>query len=170
MQYVYNSKRPTMKLNMKPSFKAWNQLKSLGAKSIIVQGDSQLIIGQVNGTYEVKEEQMKRYLSKVKHCIKSFKTTKFHQIPRQENMEADNLARATSTDVIPNEQIKVQYIPSIDIPDIQQKGEDANWITPIVSYLKDGLLPEGKEEAQKLRVIVAKFVLMDEMLYKRSFS
>ena len=29
--------------------------KSLGAESVIVQGDSQLIIGQVNGTCEAKE-------------------------------------------------------------------------------------------------------------------
>jgi len=40
--------------------------KSLGVDSIVVQGDSQLVIGQVNGTCEVKEEQMKRYLVKVK--------------------------------------------------------------------------------------------------------
>ena len=40
--------------------------KSLGADSIIVQGDLQLVIDQVNGTCEVKEEQMKRYLDKVK--------------------------------------------------------------------------------------------------------
>ena len=30
--------------------------KSLGAESILVQGDSQLVIGQVNGMYEAKEE------------------------------------------------------------------------------------------------------------------
>ena len=30
--------------------------KSLGAESVLVQGDSQLVIGQVNGTYEAKEE------------------------------------------------------------------------------------------------------------------
>ena len=40
--------------------------KSLGADSVIVQGDLQLVIGQVNGTCEVQEEQMKRYLDKVK--------------------------------------------------------------------------------------------------------
>ena len=40
--------------------------KSLGADSVIVQGDLQLVIGQVDGTCEVKEEQMKRYLDKVK--------------------------------------------------------------------------------------------------------
>ena len=43
-------------------------------------------------------------------------------------------------------------------------------MTPIVSYLKDGKLPEGKDEARKLRVRVAKYVLMDEVLYKRGFS
>ena len=30
--------------------------KSLGADSVLVQGDSQLVIGQVNGTCETKEE------------------------------------------------------------------------------------------------------------------
>ena len=36
--------------------------KSIGAKSLIVQADSQLIIGQVKGHYEVKEERMQKYL------------------------------------------------------------------------------------------------------------
>ena len=43
-------------------------------------------------------------------------------------------------------------------------------MTPIVSYLKDGKLPEGKDEARKLRVKAARYVLMDEVLYKRVFS
>ena len=41
---------------------------------------------------------------------------------------------------------------------------------PIVSYHKDRLLPEDKEQDRKLRIKVAKFVLMDEVLYKRSIS
>ena len=43
-------------------------------------------------------------------------------------------------------------------------------MTPIVSYLKDGKLPEGKDEARKLRVRAARYVLMDEVLYKKDFS
>ena len=39
-----------------------------------------------------------------------------------------------------------------------------------MSYLKDGVLPEDKEEARKLRVKAARFVLMDEVLYIRDFS
>ena len=40
--------------------------KPLGAKLVVVQGDSPLTINQVNGMYKVKEARMKKYLSKVK--------------------------------------------------------------------------------------------------------
>ena len=53
---------------------------------------------------------------------------------------------------------------------MHQIDGEAKWTTPIISYLKGGLLPEDEEEAGKLRVRVAKIVLMDEVLYKRSFS
>ena len=43
-------------------------------------------------------------------------------------------------------------------------------MTPIVSSLKDERLPEGKDEARKLRVRSARYILMDEVLYKRGFS
>ena len=39
-----------------------------------------------------------------------------------------------------------------------------------MSYLKNKFLPMDREKARKLRVSVEKFVLMDEVLYKRSFS
>ena len=39
--------------------------KSIEAKSILILGDSQLVMGQVNGTYEAKEERMKKYLENI---------------------------------------------------------------------------------------------------------
>jgi len=62
-------------------------------------------------------------------------------------MEANSLARVASADDIMNEQIKVLYIPSIDVPEVQQINREANWITPIASYLKNGQLPEDKVKA-----------------------
>ena len=41
---------------------------------------------------------MKRYLEKVKQCIKGFTTTQFQQIPREENTKADVLAKTASLD------------------------------------------------------------------------
>ena len=61
-------------------------------------------------------------------------------------------------------------MPSIDLPEIQQIESEEKWMTPIVAYLKDERLPEEKDKARKLRIRSARYVLMDKVLYKRSFS
>ena len=43
-------------------------------------------------------------------------------------------------------------------------------MTPIVAYLKDGRLLEDRDKAKMLKVRVAKYVLIDNVLYKRDFS
>ena len=65
---------------------------------------------------------------------------------------------------------KVQYLPSIDIPGVLQVQNEGSWMAPIISYLKDGILLEGKDEARKLRVRLARYVLLNDALYKRDFS
>ena len=120
-------------------------VKSVGAKSILILGDSQLIMGQINGTYEAKEGQMKKYLEKMSRLVKKFKEADFVQIPREENMEADTLAKEASATRTTDKFDEVQYIPSIDLLEMQQIENEENWITPIVSYLKD-------DEARKLRL------------------
>ena len=144
--------------------------KSLGVESVLVQGDSQLFIGQVNETCEAKEERMKKYLNKVRRLIKKFSEAHFVQISREENMEADTLAKEALVSELMNEFDEIQYMPSIDLPEVQQIGGDENWMTPIVGYLKEGKLPQGRDEARKLRIKSAKYVLMDELLYNRGFS
>ena len=46
----------------------------------------------------------------------------------------------------------------------------ANWTTPIVAYLKNGTLLEDRDESRRLKVTVARFVLIADVLYKRGFS
>ena len=83
-------------------------------------------MGQVNGTCEAKEERMKKYLEKVLQLVKKFKETNFVQIPREENMEADALAKEALADQPMNEFDEVQYIPSIDIPKVLQVQNEGN--------------------------------------------
>ena len=113
---------------------------------------------------------MKKYLRKVKQCIKGFTIAQFQQIQKEDNVEAEILSKTASADDIMSDQIKIQYIPSIDVLEVHQRDGVYNWTTSIVSYLKDGLLPKDKEEARKLRVKATRFVLMDKVLYKRGFS
>ncbi|XP_030963996.1 uncharacterized protein LOC115985174 [Quercus lobata] len=132
-------------------FKGLELAKSVEAKSIFVLGDSQLVMGQVNGMYEAKEERMRKYLSRVMCLMKRFEKAKFVQIPREENVEADTIAKEASASEFIDKSDQIQYMPSIDIPEVQQ-------------------LPEEKDEARKLRVRSARYLLLNEVLYKRGFS
>ena len=92
--------------------------KSLGAESVLVQGDSQLVMGQVNGTYEAKEERMKRYLNKVRRLIKKFSEAHFVQVSREKNMEANTLAKEASVNELMDEFDEIQYMLSIDLLEV----------------------------------------------------
>ena len=59
---------------------------------------------------------------------------------------------------------------SIDSSEVQEIGSESNWTTTITSYLKDGILPDEKEVVRKLKVQAARFILIKDVLYKRSFS
>ena len=43
-------------------------------------------------------------------------------------------------------------------------------MTPIVSFLWDGHLPQDADEAKKIRKRAARFTILNNVLYKRGFS
>ena len=55
--------------------------KAIGAKNIIIQADSQLIVGQVKGDYEAKEERLHKYLKIIQRLSQHFDSLDFVQIP-----------------------------------------------------------------------------------------
>ena len=146
--------------------------KAAGAASVVIYCDSQVVANQVNGDYECKGERMKRYLDQVRARIDDLEA-KIIQIPRGENEHADHLAKAASAEhmIIPGNVLSfVQLSLLIDSGDMQEIGSESNWTIPIVSYLKNGVLPDGKEATRKLKVQAARFVLLIDVLYKRGFS
>ena len=76
--------------------------RALGAEKIVLKSDSQLVIGQVRGDFEAKERRMQKYLKLVNQLVSIFLHTEFVQIPRDQNIEADKVARSASTDNLGN--------------------------------------------------------------------
>ena len=47
---------------------------------------------------------------------------------------------------------------------------ERNWTTPLISYLRTGVLLDGKDATRKLKVQASRFTLIKDVLYKRGFS
>ena len=92
----------------------------------------------MNGIYEAKEERMRKYLSRIMRLMKRFEEANFVQVPREENVEVDTITKEALANESMDEFDEIQYMPSIDILEVQQVESRGNWMTPIVSYLKDG--------------------------------
>ena len=73
-------------------------VQRMGGKSIKLFSDSRLVIGQVKGEFEAKDERMRGYLSQVKIMQAKFESFSLLHIPRSGNAHADSLAMlATSS-------------------------------------------------------------------------
>ncbi|KAK8948574.1 hypothetical protein KSP39_PZI005171 [Platanthera zijinensis] len=88
-------------------------------KGLIVYSDSQLIVSQVEGDYEVKNEQLAQYLSLVKSLLLRIPQGQILHIPREQNSRADALSKlATSPSQYQSRRHRVEEIifPSIQGP------------------------------------------------------
>ena len=72
--------------------------RALGIKHLLVQNDSKLVIRQINGDYEAKEERMQKYLKLTKHLIQEFEEVVFEQVPRSQNTAADEISTLASSE------------------------------------------------------------------------
>lgn len=60
---------------------------------IEVRADSELVVKQLNGEYQIKEEGLHPYFIKLWNMqVKDFPKIKFTHVPREQNTEADALA------------------------------------------------------------------------------
>ena len=73
-------------------------VQRMGGKSVEVFSDSRLIVSQVQGEFEAKDERMQGYLTLVKSLQSKFEHFNLQHIPRSGNTHADSLATlATSS-------------------------------------------------------------------------
>ena len=67
--------------------------------------------------------------------------------------------------------MEVQKRPSIEeFHTFAVQSKNNNWMTPILSFLRDGQLLANVEEARKVRKRVARFTILNDAMYKRGFS
>jgi ribonuclease HI len=71
-------------------------LKEAKVISVEIFGDSELVIKQLNGQYECRNDILRNYYEECKEILKSFQLVILQHIPRENNGEANWLAQSAS--------------------------------------------------------------------------
>ncbi|KAL2245842.1 UNVERIFIED_CONTAM: Transposon Tf2-11 polyprotein [Sesamum indicum] len=135
-----------------------------GARKITIYSDSQLVVNQIQRSFETRDEKMAKYSLRAKNLLEKFEEASIVQVSRTENVVADQLVKLVSSmAAIRNRKITFLSIMCVDsIP--------PSWKEDIVRFLTNRAVPENQKEAKVLRGKASRFVMVDGELYKRGFS
>ncbi|KAM2850578.1 hypothetical protein PS2_026816 [Malus domestica] len=146
--------------------------KHLGVKQIDIFSDSQLVVNQVTNNFDAKDSSMAAYLAQTRLLLKHFHY-QITQVPRAANSHADALARLASAveDKI-GRKIHVELLaaPSTMVAEVCNLQQGDSWITPIYKFLAHGTLPNDKVQAKQIRYKSARYLIINDQLYKRGFT
>ena len=104
-----------------------------------------------------RDERMQWYLNQVRFIQSKFESFNLHHIPRSGNTYTDSLATLASS--LAQSLPRVILVEDLHKPTeikgmaahIQQVGVGSSWMDPIISFLKENILPSDKLEAEKIR-------------------
>ena len=113
-----------------------NLAHSLEIDQLEVYSDSQLVVRQIEDTYEAKSERMILYLKRVWDLMKNFVLVQVRHIPRTENSPVDALAKlATASQEDLSSLTPVEYLveSSIDLCGVEVAPieSEPSWMDPI---------------------------------------
>ncbi|XP_075659222.1 uncharacterized protein LOC142629123 [Castanea sativa] len=152
-------------------------VRHLGGKVVRVFCDSRLVVGQVNGEFEAKDERMKSYLKRVQGVLGLFDSFKVQQVLRGHNSHADSLAMlATSLGsklprMVMVEDLLSSSLTSISAVRVHSVHVGPSWMDLIIAFLQHGILPEDGKMAEKVRRSAPRYWLSEEQkLYRRSYA
>jgi ribonuclease HI len=76
------------------------EAQRMGIREVEVYLDSELVVNQINGLYRVRDAQLKALEGEVRRWLGRFVRWVISYIPREENREADRLAREAVRDKV----------------------------------------------------------------------
>ena len=130
-----------------------------------VCSDSQLVVRQIDDSYEAKGEKMILYLKKVREFLKKFVLVQVRHVLRMENSRVDALAKlATTSQGDLDRRVSVEHLmePLVNVnsDEVLPVMTVSSWMDPIWDYLLNGTLPSDLKEASKLRSRSARFFIL----------
>jgi ribonuclease HI len=135
-------------------------LKEAKTISVEIYGDSELVIKQLNGQYECRNDILRNYYEECKEILKSFQLVILQHIPREHNEEANRLAQSASG------YRESQEVFAKEVCAFGSDLAEDYWRKEIIDYLEK----PSRKDSRKLRYKAIKFVLLDGHLFYKSLD
>lgn len=148
---------------------------SMKATNVELCTDSQLVANQYRGEYEARGPSLVEYLNVMKGLTSKLQGFTIQQIPREENAQADALARLGSSSLQDlTRSVFVEVLPKktteCTSEHVYQISPRSPWIEEIVNFKTTGQLPTDKASSRKIKMAAARYSLIDGELYRRSHT
>ena len=106
------------------------------ADQLEVSSDSQLVVKQIEDSYEARGENMILYLKKVRELLKKFLRVQVKHVPRVENSQADALAKlVTASQEDLDRLIPIEHLPKpsvrVNNGEVSPVMSEPSWMDPI---------------------------------------
>ncbi|XP_070020849.1 uncharacterized protein [Nicotiana sylvestris] len=146
--------------------------------------DSQLVVNQLLGSYEVKKSELRLYHDYAKKLMGWLGDVTIQHVQRKENKKADALAALASFLTLPDQvQVTVCQKWVVPLPNeaegeekelkhlvVVSKVEKEEWRQPIIDYLCYGILSENPQRITEICHRAPRFLYYKDTLYRRSFE
>ncbi|XP_075515413.1 uncharacterized protein LOC142550056 [Primulina tabacum] len=125
----------------------------------------------IKGVYEAKDDRMLKYLQLIKAQSEVFMDWSIEQIPREENNKADALAKMAAS-LLEASTREVLHIFRLVLSSKEEilPAPEYSWMTPLIKFIINNELPKDKARAQKIKRKALRFVLLNNVLYRRLFQ
>jgi hypothetical protein len=132
--------------------------------------DSKVIQGHIEKENEARNPVLRKYLEKVREMERHFKGYSVQHIPRDDNNEADKLAKAAARNQELPLDVSLEIIrkPSIKEPRPKTVNvvETPDWRAEIMAYLRGHYEPQDELEEKKLKQRARGYAVENGKLYK----
>ncbi len=71
--------------------RALERASELGGQHLVIRSDSELLVKQMNGVYQVKNEQLRALHQQARRLLEPFASVSIRHVPRAQNSHADRL-------------------------------------------------------------------------------
>ncbi|XP_078158896.1 uncharacterized protein LOC144554452 [Carex rostrata] len=148
--------------------------KEVGARKVHLHSDSELAVRQLNEECRTIDENLRKYYDHFQTLKGQFDEIKIQHVLRTQNNQVDALSKlGAARNLDKDRPVIVMDIPTSSITnsghEILVAEIRETWMTPMLSFLTSGTLPEDPLAARRMKKIAPLYSIFNNYLYKRGY-